>query len=171
MKKNTFDLVFCSLISVISLAFLYLSSVLPTGRLASFGAAIFMLCVAVAECGAKYGLSCAVAVGLLSFMLIPDKLILFPYVLFFGYYPVLKLYIERIGKIVTEWIFKLAVFTIAMLAVYLIMRFLNLLAPIPVYVLSAGVAVLYLLFILYDNVLTQLISFYLNKISKKIRKN
>lgn len=170
MKKNTFNLVFCSLVSVMSLAFLYLSSVLPTGRIAAFGIAIFILCIAVAECGIKYGLICSVTVGLLAFILFPDKLILFPYALFFGYYPVLKLCIERINRLVIEWLFKLSAFTTAMLAVYLIMRLFKLLVPLPTHTFIVYTAVMYLLFALYDNVLTRLIGFYLSKISQKIRK-
>lgn len=173
MRNNTFNLVFCSIISVMALAGLYLSCILPTLSLVAFAVGIYMLCVAVAECGPRWGAVTSLATGFLGFIFLPDKLILFPYVMFFGYYPILKLYIEKINKILLERVIKSAAFTVAMLAVYFVMKSLNIniINGETAAVVIIMAVLLEICFILYDDVCTKFISLYLTKISSRIRKN
>lgn len=170
MKNKSYSLVFSSIASVIAFILLYISAVVPTGSLASFGLSIFALCVIVAECGIKWGLLGGVVAGLLGFIFIPNKLILLPYALFFGYYPALKLCIEHLDKLWLEWVLKMTAFTIAMLAVYMLARLFMpnfSVGEYPVYIVAV---IMEVVFALYDIVLTQTISIYITRISNKIRK-
>lgn len=173
MRNKTFNMVFCSIISVMALAGLYLSCILSSLSLVAFAVGIFMLCIAVAECGVRWGAITSVVIGLLGFIFLPNKLILFPYVMFFGYYPILKLYIEKINIVSIERLIKAAAFTVAMLAVYFVMKSLHIeiINGETATVVIATAVLLEICFILYDDVCTKFISLYLTRISSKIRKN
>lgn len=159
-------LAFSSIITALGTLFLYLCSISPTGQIALFTLATAFLCIGVIECGAKYTIICAVATALLSFILIPNKLILLPYVVLFGYYPVLKLYLERIHSIVLEWVLKLCVAALAATILAVIANALGIVFPtsLPIIVLLAIV-----IFAIYDVALSLFISFYRQRISKHIK--
>ena len=91
MRNKTYDLVFCSIISVLSFIALYFSAILANFSLVAFAISILILCVTVDECGPRWGLISGIVVELLGFIFMPNKMILLPYALYFGYYPVLKL--------------------------------------------------------------------------------
>lgn len=170
MRNKTYDLVFCSIISVLSFIALYFSAILANFSLVAFAISILILCVTVDECGPRWGLISGIVVGLLGFIFMPNKMILLPYALYFGYYPVLKLYIERINKTWIELILKVGSFSLAMLAVYAIARLFipaNEIMDSPIYVMAGLLEVTFLLF---DRAVTQNIALYRKYISKRIRK-
>lgn len=170
MRNKTFNMVFCSIISLMSFLALYLSNFLNVGELIAFGVSVLILCVTVAECGAKWGLTSGIVVLFLGLMFMPNKLILLPYGLYFWYYPVLKLYIEGLRKPWLEWILKVTSFSLAMLCVYFITGLIIPVSEIsqePIYITAL---LLEICFILFDIVLTQDIGFYLRYISKRINK-
>jgi hypothetical protein len=168
-NPNTRKLAFSAIISALSLIFLYLSSIVPTGQIALFCLSTALFCVVVLECGSGYALLSAVVTGMLGFIFLPNKLLLLPYALFFGYYPVLKLYIERLGHLFLEWMIKLSAFIVTMLGTFLLMRLmmeLSLEHSMPVYLIALiGIAV----FAVYDIALSLFIGIYREKIAKYLK--
>ncbi|HIU48524.1 MAG TPA: hypothetical protein IAB04_04120 [Candidatus Avimonoglobus intestinipullorum] len=164
-KKIAVSGIFCAL-SVIAL---YLAGILPSGKLALFCLAACFMAVIVLECGIKHALAGFAAAGAVSAILVPNKLIVLPFVLFFGYYPVLKLLIERQDNLKREWLAKLLLFLAvsALLVGAVLLFFKEVAFPVPpLAVAGIGVAVL----AIYDVALSLFIQFYKERISRLIRK-
>ena len=170
MSKSTRKITLTAQMSALSIVFLYIDSVFPTGQLGFVAIASLFGIAAVIESGLVSGLIVFVISGILGFLLVPVKSVMFLYVLFFGYYPILKSLIERLRKIVLEWVLKLLVFNAALSVIWLLFRELIFNAEI----LRFGTAVVYILgnvvFVIFDFGISKLIGFYIMKISKKIRR-
>lgn len=118
----------CGVFSALALVLMLLGGVIP---LATFCApALAGLCVipVVVEFGAKAGLMVYLAVSLLSFFCCPDIEMACIFIFLLGYYPLLKLKLDRIPS---KWLrrgAKFAVFNAAVAAMYAL---LLLVFPVP----------------------------------------
>ncbi len=158
-----------SMLTALSLVFLYAASVVPSGRLGLVAAAGIFPAAAVVSGGAGAGFLCYAASALLSLLLVPGRPSLLLYPLFFGLYPQLKHFIERLGNLLLEWLCKLVLCNAALA---LFWRFLGtvLLTELPAglanfrMLLAVGNAV----FILYDYGFSRLIGFYCVRIHRSV---
>ena len=106
---------------------MFLTGLIPIGTYALPAIAGVLLIVAVIEIGAKWAWMIYAAVAVLSLLFAADKEAALLFVLFFGYYPVLKSFLERISNKVLSWISKFAVFNVAVVACFfLAVNFLQL---------------------------------------------
>ncbi|HEX3029347.1 MAG TPA: hypothetical protein VHT34_08600 [Clostridia bacterium] len=146
---------------------LYLASFLP-GKLSLYALSSFLVAVIIIEFNVKAGWIFYIASCLLS-LIIPDKLSILPYILFFGIYGIIKMYIEMLRKIIIEYILKLLFFNTFLLAAFLMLQKLDLipakLQGMPIWIAAA---VLQLVFLLYDYIYTMFIQYYCNRIKKFI---
>jgi hypothetical protein len=129
--------------------FLYAASVLPTGKLALLALSSMVLSVAVIEYGCLYAFLLYMVSGLLSLIIMPDKLICVPFIAFFGYYGILKALIERIGRIWPERLLKLAAFNAVITAAWhMASQFFGLFTGLPnaFWLTFAALNVLFLIF-------------------------
>lgn len=170
MNVKTKKLTQSALIAALSSALLILSAVLPTGRLAVVAIAGLCMTVAVINCGAFYAAGAFAVSGVIGLLLSPVKGCAVAYLLFLGWYPIVKSPIEHIKSRTAEMMVKLLVFNAALAASYfaavsLLMNDLNLSIesrlPGALMWLAANVV-----FVLYDFGLTQLIMAYLKKFNK-----
>ena len=157
--------------SALAVVILILAAVLPTGRLALAAMAGLCMIPAVLRGGAAFAAGSFAVSGAAALLLSPAKSIAVAYLLFFGWYPIVKSLLERIKNRAAELGAKLFVFNAALTAaVFLFAR-----AAFPELSFSqfAGwAAVLAWLaanaaFLLYDFAMTRIISMYLNKFVKK----
>jgi len=169
MKKKSRYIAVCSLLAAISLAVLYIASIAPTGRLGIVALASLFGISAVIETNLKGCLAVYIVTAVLGFLVLPDKSALLLYVLFFGYYPILKSLAERQKKRVFEWVIKIiaanaALTLILLLFSKIIYDFIG---------LNWGRIIIYLVFnicfVLFDIGVSKAIGFYLARISKKIK--
>ena len=109
----------------------------------------------------KYGVKSSVLVYLssavVSFILLPNKMLFVGYALFFGNYPIVKAYIERIGNIAFEWLVKIVLFGVYSVIAYGVVTvfFSNVVLPYSNTILFALVVVVA---IIYDIALSLFIS-------------
>ena len=170
MKKSTRRLTVSAMMTALSVVFLYLACVFPTGQLGFTAVASLFGIAAVVECGVVSGIFVYAGTSVLGLLLLPAKSMVYLYIIFFGLYPVLKSLIERIGKLALEWVLKLALFNASLSVLWFLLRELALpesafsYSPILVYALGNPV------FILYDIGLTRLIAVYIARISKRIKR-
>lgn len=73
--------------------------------------------------GKKWALGVFFVTGLISFVLLTDKEAALNYILFFGYYPLLKPVYEKLPKVIS-WVVKLLGFNIAITLIGLIVTFI-----------------------------------------------
>ena len=159
-KKLTFAAVACAL----SLALLFVASVVKTGTLAFQYAVGLTLMLAVSRSGIFYGISSYVATVVLSLVLLPDKTAATSYLLFFGAIPIVKYFAEKCGRI-TEWIVKIIFINIFICGLYFAFKAVLITYPLPaIYLWIAA----FITAVLYDILLSFGFSFlqrYFNKIS------
>lgn len=153
-----------------SLLALWASGALSLNTFAFLSLASFFTGVMFIEGRLKYSLLTFAVVSLLGFVLPVDRMSLIYYVCFFGYYPIIKSYIERINKLSVEIIIKTVFFFIISFSLcYGIISFTgqSLSDKIP----WQGVAIIGVLVLhIFDYVLSILFDFYVKKIRTKIKR-
>jgi MFS family permease len=97
-----------------------LTGLIAIGTYALPAIAGLLLIVVVVEMGSGWAWPVYIAVSILSVLLAGDKEAVMMYILFFGYYPVLKANIEKTRMKYLTWILKFAVFNVSMIACYYI---------------------------------------------------
>ena len=163
------------LLTALGVVLMFLTGLIPIGTYALPAIAGVLLIVAVIEIGAKWAWMIYAAVAVLSLLLAADKEAALLFVLFFGYYPVLKSFLERISNKVLSWISKFAVFNVAVVACFfLAVNFLQLPEDsftvfgiyLPWVFLILGNAV----FLIYDIALSGLVATYVEKLHHRVTK-
>jgi len=145
---------------------LYIASIWPTGQTGVVAAASLFTAAAVIESGLLSGLYVYTISSLLGMLLIPNRASALLYVLFFGFYPIVKSLIERLDGRVLRWVLKLFVFNAALTVIWLFLKELifdlGSSAPGALIVFVGGSIV----FSLFDYGLTKLIWLYINRVSR-----
>lgn len=157
-------------LGALCIAFLYLAAYLPTSRLFLYGVSSVFCSIILIENGHKWAWAFFAATSALGFMVIPDKLDIVPYLIFFGYYGIIKYYIEGLSLRVIQLVVKGVFFAAALFLGYLLVKELfvtDVITKIPVWLLgAAALAVFYL----YDYVYSRFVIYYETSLRKKINR-
>ena len=147
---------------------LCLGSIVDVLDLSSAALASMIIIMAMVEFGTGWATLIYGATGILGLVLLPVKTPALLYLVFAGYYPIIKLKIEKLGKIVS-YIVKVTLFNIALTAVILICKYVLL---IPDEIMGA-VYLLYIVgnvtFIVYDIALGRIILVYAYYLRDKLK--
>ncbi len=172
MKKSS-KITFGAVLSALSVL-LMLVSYFPYLTYAVPAVSGLFIMVVFLEIGATYAVSSYIVSAVLSFLLAEkESAVLF--ICLFGFYPILKAYIDRIKKPVIEWIIKIVLFNLCAFIAYLICSFvigvsfeeLNSFWKYGIYLFWA---VCNLAFVLYDIAISRVAVFYFARISKSVHK-
>lgn len=145
---------------------LYAQSIAPTGRLSLYALSSLFVSVIVIEAGIHAGWLFYLATSLLAFFLVPDKLDVLPYLVFFGLYGLVKHYTEKVSGRVVEYLLKYAFFNLCMILAFIMARTV-LLGQIEIKLsLWIVIPALELVFIIYDMVYSLFIQTYMERIRK-----
>ena len=148
---------------------LVLAAILPTNRLSLYALSSFFVAVSIIESGVKAGWIFYAATCLLALIVVPNKLGIIPYVIFFGMYGIVKYYIEKLDKIIIEYILKFIYFNICIgIAALTVREFFgfSLALELPWWLF---IIALQIVFFLYDFVYTLFINFYRGKLRPKLK--
>jgi len=154
-----------SLLTALSVVSLFVASVWPV-RIAMTALASVLTAVIVMECNHKYAWLSYLAVSIIAFLMIPKKSVVYVYIAFLGYYPIIKLYIERLDRLLHEWIIKILFFSGMQVLAYfgLVTFFMSAInsgiTDLIFKNLALVVATLEVLFVVYDLALSYFIGFY-----------
>ena len=170
MFKNTKIVALSGILIGICQILFYLIAVLPTSKLAFYSIISFSVAIIIIEAGIGKALVYYIANGVLAFIVIPDRLIIIPYVVFFGIYGVIKLYIEKINMVYIELALKYIYFNICLVLSYVFVKEFILESINIKGVPFIGVIVLLeIVFFVFDYVYTMLIGYYNEKLRKYIK--
>lgn len=174
MKKKTFNVALCGVVSALGVVIMMITAIIPTTTYAMPALAGLISTVLVIEINKKWALASYFVISVLSLLLVPDKEAVAFYILFFGYYPIYKQIIEsKINLALLQWVLKIAVFSISAVAVYYIAilllgvptdEFVIFGVNLPLVFLLVGI----LIFMMYDNAMSGIIISYVNKFRKKL---
>jgi hypothetical protein len=153
----------------ITVVTLYAESVSPTGKLSLYVLSSFFSAVVIIEAGIRAAWVFYISSCLLTLILLPNKLALTPYIVFFGIYAIFKYHVEKIGRRLPVYILKLAVFNAAVIVSYLLARsvfFQEITIKLYLWIV---IPALQFIFLLYDYVYSLFITYYQVKIKRIIK--
>lgn len=174
-NRFSFKITLGGIVSALSLIFMFFTGIMPIFAYTLPALAGAFLIVIVIELGKKWAFITYASVGLLSFFLTPDKEAPVLFVMFLGYYPIIKSYLEKIKFRPLEWLLKIGLFNLAILISYKIIislfRMKELIEEFNefgkysmlIFLVLANIA-----FVLYDIALTGAISTYINTFRPRI---
>ena len=172
MRKQSMaaKIAYPALLGALSLIFVYLGSIAPSGKWGLIAVAGLFPAAAVISIGLKSGFLCWAGVSILAIIFIPDKFSALLYCALFGLYPMVKSLVERLRRSALGYVLKLVFFNLAFSLVYIIMRE-AVLGSLPS-ALNVG-WLIYLIgnfvFLIYDFGFSKLISFYIARIGRAVR--
>lgn len=164
--KTSMKIALSGIICALSVTVMMLT-VIPTLEISLPVLAGILLTVIVLEIGPKWGFTAYVVVSILSLLIAPSMESKILFLAFFGYYPILKRFIERLRFAGWRWLVKLVVFNVAVVAAYVFLlnvttaiqaedfTFFGVYLPAVLLLVGNGV------FVIYDIALSRLISMYL----------
>ena len=164
--NKTHDITIGAMCCGLSILFLYIASIIPTGRISVAFIATLMPAVACAECKSKTtALICGVAAGLLAGLFVPKTGLSGIITIFFCgvlcYYPWLKALIEGLNRLISEWCLKLLFFS----GISVIIKIITSQLGIEFYNVIISVVIL----AVYDLLVSYVMSYYIRVISPRIK--
>ena len=171
--KNTKKITFCAIMSALA-AVVMLVSYFPYFTYAVPAVAGLCIMVVVIEIGCKWAFLSYFSSAFLAFLFAEteSKLI---YIALFGFYPILKCLIEKIGKPFAEWIIKFLLFNTCVVTMYFVFSELLMLSFEDMGSLAEYGAIILLIlgnivFVIYDIAVSKLACVYLGRFHAKIQK-
>ena len=168
-KMQTKKLTVCAMLSALGVVLLWLGSAVEVVDVSMAVVASLFCVFAVIEYGGAAPWLIFSVTGLLSLILLPQKTPAILYLLFFGYYPIIKERLEKKRRMI-GWIAKEIVFNGALFLLLILSRFLLMGSETePLWMFVAVVVLAEIAFPVYDMALTRLISFYLFRVRHRLR--
>lgn len=177
-QKLSFKIALGGIIAALSLALIFMSSMLTMLNYTIPCIAGMLVAVMVIETDKKTAFLCYLTVSILSIMITPNFESSLLYIMFMGYYPILKALLEKNCNMTVERIIKFAVFNVAVIAYYKLFMavftspesdeaFLKMLGKYAEYANLVLLGMANVFFVMYDSLLSQLIEIYIKSIRKR----
>lgn len=158
------------ILAALTVLSVFLANVMPTNTFSFFVISSVFVSIILLEMGVKTAWTFYLATTFLSLILAPDKTMVIPFATFFGVYGIIKYHIEKLRKIVVEYILKLIFFNLnVVLAYFLVNAIFQTKAisdKIPVWILFLA---LQFIFVIYDYIYTLFINYYINRLKKLLK--
>ena len=168
-SAKTKKLAICSALAALGVVTLTVGSLFGVLDISMAVIASLFAIIAVIEYGRSAPWLVFAVTSVLSLIIMPQNTSAWMYVLFFGYYAILKEKLERRGKVLS-WILKEVIFNVALALMFVAAKLIlykNTSEPLIIYILLAVLCEL--VFPIYDIALTRLISMYVYKIRTRFR--
>lgn len=161
------------LLAALAVVLLWLAGVSEVASLSVLVLAGTVIAVAVVECGVAWGGACLVSSALLGLILSPDKVNAALYLLLFGAFPIVKALCERrrggrLAEYAGKFLFANFVFFLLYLGARLFSLDVGVLGALPWWAWPLLVLLANGVLLLYDLVLTRLVTFYLYRIRPRL---
>lgn len=122
MRENSRRMALCGVLSALAMVLLLLGGLLPIATFCAPILAMVVLLPILPEFGPRYAWAAYGATALLALLLVPEKELALVYV-FFGGYPILRPYLQRISAPPLRLLAKLGVCNLAMVTLYSLLLF------------------------------------------------
>ncbi len=171
--KTSYKVSLGGIIGALSLVLMLLTSIIPFGTFAFPALAGMMLVCIVIELGYSWAFIVYAVVSALSILFLTDKEAGLYYIVFLGFYPIIKGIIEKLKSRVLQYIVKYAVFNICMVIAFYLSIFVFSIPKESFNIFGLYLPWVFLLlgnmvFIVYDLCVSKVVTIYLLKIHKKL---
>lgn len=178
MRDNnfrSFKVAFGGIIVALSIVLMFSTGIIPTLTYAIPAIVGALLMAIVIEIGPAFASAIYVAVSILSLFMVADKEAAVMYAAFFGYYPIIKSFIERKTGNVASWLIKYIIFNVSMVVSYTVVAKVFMITFDDIEFLGkfALPSLLFMgniVFALYDIALTRLVTTYLSSWRKYVKR-
>lgn len=172
--KSSYKVALGGVVGALSIAMMFLTGIIPVGTYAFPCFAGILLTAVVIEINYVAAVSVFISVSILSFLISGDKEACLYYAFFFGFYPIIKSLIERIKSYAVQWIIKISIFNMCMVAIFCLGLFVF---SIPkesfnifgIYLPWVFLIVGNIFFVFYDFCVSKLVTVYLFKWRKNLK--
>ena len=167
--KNTKKLTLSAILAALSVVLLMLGTLLSVADLTALLITSFIVLFALLSVSGVYPWLLYAVTGVLSLILVPDKLIPLLYIVFAGVYPLLKFRLDRLPRVLS-WTLKELWFNATLVGGAALSLFVLSSgdAELPVPLLIAGFFVMNACFILFDITLKRFVRIYFNRIEPRV---
>ena len=117
-KRTSDRVALGGIVAALCIVIMFLTGVVPALYIVSPMAAGLLMVILAEEVSVGWAWLTYLAVSLLALIVTFDKDAALMFILFFGYYPILRLYIERLRKKPLKWICKLALLNLFLVLDY-----------------------------------------------------
>lgn len=170
MKNQSRSVALAGMLSALAVVFLLLGSMVELLDLSAAAMASLAVMAAVIELGKGWACGVYAVSALLSVLLFPQTATI-TFAMFLGYYPILKVFLNRIKSLLLQYAAKLLCFNAFLLAAFWLIKKL---IGVESAWLEGSLWVLFLLgnatFVVFDFALAKLALFYIVKIKNRMRK-
>lgn len=160
------NLAYGSIAVALSIVILYISLLIPINTFAILTIASCIIPIVIIKCDMKTAITVYLATSFLSFFILPINYFL-SYVCVFGVYGIIKFFIEKIKKMPVELLIKVLYFGLILSIMTILAKYTSIITINTNYSLILLFILGIVLLLIYDYVLTLLISFYINKFHNK----
>lgn len=174
-NKIAFRIALGGVISSISVFMMFCSGIFPMLDYTIPTFTGFLMVIMIVEVNAAWAFMTYVAVSLLAVLITPNLQVSLLFIMFMGYYPILKFYLDKMKARLAANIIKLAVFNIAVISFYLLFQYVfmteDLLEGMERFGKYAALVLLLManaFFFLYDKLVGDLTVMYVNWFRRKI---
>ena len=169
MKKKSSSIALAGMLAALAVVILYLGSLIELLDLSASVLGALAVMVAIVELGRSYAWGVYLVSAVLSVLLFPRTASIV-FAAFVGYYPILKVYLDRIPIRFVQYFCKLVLFNLFLFGTLWLCRIFlgaeNEWSALGKMLFWLGNAC----FVIYDFALSRLVIFYLVKIKSKMRK-
>lgn len=154
---------------------MFCTGLIPIGTYALPAISGVLLIMIVIEMGPKWAWVVYGAISILSLLLAPDREASLIFVMFFGYYPIVKALLERLSKKGIAWLLKFVIFNAAMVVDFMISIFVLAVPKDSFTVMGIYLPWIFLLlgnlvFLIYDYALSLLVGQYVRQLHRTVSK-
>ena len=170
MKNRSKPVALAGMLSALAVVFLLLGAMVELLDLSAAAMASLVVMAAIIELGKRWACGVYAVSALLSVLLFPQTATV-AFAMFLGYYPILKVFLDRIKPVLLQYAVKLLCFNAFLLAAFWLIKML--LGASNDW-LEGSLWALFLLgnatFVVFDFALAKLALFYIVKIKNRMRK-
>lgn len=170
--KQSVKITFCAISAALSVVVIMLGY-FPYFTYAAPAVAGLFVMLPMIETGFSYAIATYITSSVLVFLFAePETKILF--LMFFGFYPILKAAIEKASNRILEWIFKILSFSASIFLIYLVFKYLTDIdvtdfGPLGKYGAAIFLILCYIAFVLYDIAISRISIFYFARIRPNLK--
>ncbi|MCD8055684.1 MAG: hypothetical protein LUE25_03060 [Clostridiales bacterium] len=169
--RNTRRITLCGVITALACALMYIGAATDIFSLTASVISAFAVLFVYIEYGLGTGLMVYAATSIISLLICPEKFAALLFLVYVGYYPILKIRIEKIKNRVLVWAIKLISFNIVLAASLAISKYILLVEYDAFYIEAATIIVANAAFVLADILATRMIYLYIRKYRQILKKS
>lgn len=177
MRDISYRVALGGIVSALCLVTMFLAGILPALYiLLPMAAGVLMMIIAV-EVSSSWAMLTYIAVSFLSMIITFDKEAALIFIMLFGHYPVLRLYIEKISLKGVQWLIKFAVVNACIIAYFYVTvyifgldQMLDEFGELGRYGAYIMLGMVNVIFVLYDINLDNIYRIYCRKLMPKFRR-